>query len=100
MLGRSTRCNIPPGLSEAAERARKEFLELFETYLGESKSVPMTILVGGPSTTRLGLVAQKRCELRDRLINEGFFAAFSEDLPSPRKNISEATKEVCAGQGS
>lgn len=85
---------LPSALTPAAERERARFVAAYERNLHRLKEVSLSILVWGPSPEADTPVARKRREIRDRLVDEGHYATFSEDVPGPAGGMSWKTREL------
>ncbi|HEX2206840.1 MAG TPA: hypothetical protein VHG93_04105 [Longimicrobium sp.] len=85
---------LPPPLTPAAERERARFTAAYERNLERLKDIALSILVWGPAPETDTPVARKRREIRDRLIGEGHYATFSEDVPGAVAGASWKTREL------
>jgi hypothetical protein len=72
---------LPRGLTPEAKAEQARFFAAMQAMWVESRKISLTILVWGPGPTRTDAVARKRREIRDRLLEEGHYAVFSEDIP-------------------
>lgn len=81
------------GLTEEARRARKRFMCGYRRMMREAKRVSLTVLVWGPSPDSKSPIAKKRVEIRDKLIELGHNAMFSEEVDGGESELSAKSKE-------
>jgi hypothetical protein len=88
----------------AAQQELSRFEARYEARLKDLDLLPLTILVWGPGLKSDDLVAHKREQVRQELLDRGHVALFTEDiagLPAePGKNPSLRTREFAQAQSS
>lgn len=87
------RLNLPEGTSEPARRERARFEAQYKAFLTEIQKTSLSILVWGPNTSLTSPIAEKRMEIRQKLMDLGHNAMFSEDISIHADNISAKSKE-------
>ena len=82
--------------TEAARQARRNFDRRVDELLKGERQIALNILVWGMSRDKDALIARKRQDIGNRLIEEGHNAMFSEDLANLGRgmNLSEASREL------
>ena len=87
---------LPEPRTEAAKAARRHFERQVEEQQRKEQKIAFNILVWGMSPGKNDLIAQKRKDIGDQLIEDGHNAMFSEDLThlGSDLNLSEASKEL------
>lgn len=84
----------PKGRTAEARRKSERFRAKYEKAVtAELRSVHLTILVWGPNPTSNTPAAQKRRDIREKLLELGHDAMFSEDLPVSDKTMSTKWQE-------
>lgn len=81
--------------TDAARQARNSFVRRLMEQQERERQIAFNILVWGMSTERDDPIAKKRKEIREKLIEDGHNAMFSEELSSlgGHKGYSEKSKE-------
>jgi hypothetical protein len=90
--------NLPIGQTEAARREREQFEVRRRAFVLETRKIALSILVWGPNPNSqiAPLVAKKRTEIRDKLLELGHNAMFSEEISVlPEESyLSEKDREL------
>lgn len=84
---------LPDGRDDAARRELERFLARYQRIRNEARGISLSVLVWGPGPTSASPVAQKRKEIRNKLIDLGHNAMFSEDLPDFPGHLSAKANE-------
>ncbi|HKM54637.1 MAG TPA: hypothetical protein VJY33_14595 [Isosphaeraceae bacterium] len=87
--------DLPEGLTPAAKKARKKFLDQVHRDLEALKQIALTVLVWGQNPEAKTKIAEKRKGIRARLIAEGHNPMLSEEISaSINADLTEKTKEL------
>lgn len=86
--------DMPAGLTPEAQRELERWDAERQALVADIKKISLRILVWGPSPTSPSPVAQKRVQIRDALVAEGFLAVFSEIWATAEPGLSQKTNEL------
>lgn len=79
-----------PKLAEEVDR----FISQYETHRRAVELFPLSVLVWGPGQKATNRVAEKRRQIRQKLLESGFVAYFSEDLTDSDYSTSLLSQEL------
>lgn len=87
---------IPKGKTPSAKKAEKKYLKQYYDMISKVRDIALTVLVWGQSPQYNSAISIKRQEIKDKLIEKGFNAIFSEDieLTGDSRSLAEKTKEA------
>ena len=86
---------LPEPRTDAAKAARRHFEQQLEGQQRKEQEIAFSILVWGMSPGKNDLIAQKRKDIGNQLLEDGHNAMFSEDLTNlgDDHGLSEKSKE-------
>ena len=86
---------LPTPKTEAAKQAQRNFEHRVEEQLKQEEQIAFSILVWGMSPDKNDPIAKKRKDIKERLLEDGHNAMFSEELTSLGDDLglSEKSKE-------
>lgn len=92
----SLKTEIPKGKTPSAKKAEKKYLKQYTDRISKVQDIALTVLVWGPSPQSNTAVSLKRQEIKNKLIENGFNAMFSEEIELAEDSVSlaEKTKEA------
>ena len=85
------------GLSPEARSLADELMPQVRKQIDRIESIPVAVLIWGPTPETQTLVAKKRMVLRRILRQDGNWACFSEELMFDSANVGPRIQEICQG---